>query len=288
MQDVRSCITASSTAYSVEDAVIVGVNTAFQVLTLYVTKRNVGSAGDFQYRLGAGSYFCIVGLDETRHPEDLSRCVSDYPEQLLVMGGEVMVGEDVTEEPGVALHAERSDAIRLLPATEGERSGDNGGVKVGDVRVEAWSGFGDGNLLDAPLDGTHRERLRLRGGEEQILGDFDLKALLLIILRERMDEVAGGVRNHLVGVFWIDGNATCIFLSILLNLCVLPCGYFLQMLHGKRDAVTRLWQDLLHERKELVADLITQGIVLQVAAVGDIREAILCQIIKNLLAAEAK
>ena len=87
IQDVRSCITASSTAYTGEDAVIVGVNTSFQVLTLYVKKCSVDSAGDFQYRLGAGSYFCIVGLDKSRDPEDLVCCVGDYPEKLLVVRG---------------------------------------------------------------------------------------------------------------------------------------------------------------------------------------------------------
>ena len=90
-----------------------------------------------------------------------------------------------------------------------------------------------------------------------------------------MEEVARWLRNHLVGMLRIDSYATCIILAILLNLCVLPCGYFLQVLHGEIDAVARLCQDLLHEGEELVADLIAQGIVLQIAAVGDVREAII-------------
>lgn len=227
-------------------------------------------------------------MDEAGYPEDLAGGVSDYPEQLLVVRGQVMVGEDVAEESGVAVHTERSDAVSLLPAAEGEGRRDNRGVKVGDVRVEAWGGFDDRDLLDAPLDGTRRERLRLGGGEEQILGNFDLKSLLLVILSERMEEVARWLRNHLVSMLRIDGYATCIILAILLNLCTLPCGYFLQVLHGEIDAMARLWQDLLHEGEELVADLIAQGVVLKIAAVGDIREVILCQIIKNLLTAETE
>ena len=34
--------------------------------------------------------------------------------------------------------------------------------------------------------------------------------------------------------------------------------------------MTRLWQDLLHERKQLVADLIADGVILQIGAVCDV------------------
>ena len=95
-------------------------------------------------------------MDEAGYPEDLAGGVGDYPEKLLVVSGQVMIGEDITEQTGVAVHAERGDAVSLLPAAEGEGSDGDGGVKVGDVRITAWSGFGDRNLLDGPLDGTRR------------------------------------------------------------------------------------------------------------------------------------
>lgn len=61
------------------------------------------------------------------------------------------------------------------------------------------------------------------------------------------------------------------------------CHRTLQMLHRLSNALTTLRHQLLHQREELVADLITQGIVLGIGAVGDIGQTIIAEVGEDLL-----
>lgn len=56
MQGVRSCITASSNGYAVEDAVIAEINTLKQVLIPYIKKVNTC----FQVLTPCGNYKCYI------------------------------------------------------------------------------------------------------------------------------------------------------------------------------------------------------------------------------------
>ena len=62
----------------------------------------------------------------------------------------------------------------------------------------------------------------------------------------------------------------------------------LQVLHRASDALSNLWNHLLHQGEELVANLVAQRFVFGIGAVDDVTQAIVAQIIDDVLPAEAE
>lgn len=178
------------------------------------------------------------------------------------------VGEEVAEQLGVAIHAQGSHAVALLPTSPAE-----GKLELCAVEGLVLVGIGERGF---------GQRLVGRKGDLTI----EMIASALVVLC-RLVGVGGRGIEHFIGVAVHLAGARVLG-YVVLDGKVGKVGGLLQVLHGGAEALAGLRQELLHEGEELVAYLIAQGVKVGVGGVCDVGQVVVGQIVEDLLAREAE
>ncbi len=178
------------------------------------------------------------------------------------------VGEEVAEQLGVAIHAQGSHAVALLPTSPAE----------GELELCAVEGL----VLVGIGERRFGQRLVGRKGDLTI----EMIASALVVLC-RLVGVGGRGIEHFVSVA-VHLVGARVLGYVVLDGKVGKVGGLLQVLHGGAEALAGLRQELLHEGEELVAYLIAQGVKVGVGGVGDVGQVVVGQIVEDLLAREAE
>lgn len=178
------------------------------------------------------------------------------------------VGEEVADQLGVAIHAQGSHAVALLPTSPAERE-----LELCAVEGLVLVGIGERGF---------GQRLVGRKGDLPI----EMIASALVVLC-RLVGVGGRGIEHFIGVAVHLAGARVLG-YVVLDGKVGKVGGLLQVLHGGAEALAGLRQELLHEGEELVAYLIAQGVKVGVGGVGDVGQVVVGQIVEDLLAREAE